>query len=81
MPSHQLPLNNKVSESLSLSQHTGLRLAACTSRIILRIVSSSYGRVEDLEVMKSMVPMLASVSEIPTQDQPTHRRNRALISP
>ena len=64
-----------------LPEHNGVPLAACTSWIILRIVSSSYGRVEDFEVMKSMVPMSASFFEIPTLDQWTHRRNHALRSP
>jgi hypothetical protein len=36
-------------------RHTDVLLAFCASLIILYIVSTSYGKVEDLEVITSMI--------------------------
>ena len=45
------------------------------------IVSSSYGRVEDFEVITSIILMLVPFSGSLTSNQRAHRRNHALRSP
>lgn len=66
--------------SHSSLQYTSVLLAFWTSLIILCIVSSSYGKVEDFDV-KTSAALIMSFQERLALDQLAHRRNHVIRCP